>query len=74
MYYFVLDTCEHIKNLTHGTLSRNCKTYEESIDIIDKIYIQTKISTQFFSPVTYDENGGKMNSEFIVLFHQVGKN
>ena len=53
-------------------LDFDCYTQEESIAIIDKVYVQNKISTQFFSPVTYNEQG-IMNSEFKILFHQIGK-
>ena len=72
MYYFAVDTCEHMKSVTGNTLKTECKTQEQSIAIIDKVYIQNKISTQFFSPVTYLLNDNKMNSEFLILFHQIG--
>ena len=74
MYYFAVDTCAHMKEITGGKLTTECKTEEESLAIIDTVFIQNKISTQFFSPLTFHRNDYRMNSEFKILFHQIGKN
>jgi len=59
-WFFVIDSCEHFQNITNNT---DCKTQAETDAILSNLVIETKILTQFFSPVTYGENDSKMSMD-----------
>ena len=61
--FFVLDTCNNIKGATNQDDS-SCKTEDESQAIIEKMYIDTKIQTNFWNSKNFLRNAKNMNSEF----------
>ena len=42
-YFFAVDTCAHMKNVTG--LDLDCYTQDESLALIDRVFIQNKVST-----------------------------
>lgn len=62
-FFFILDTCDHLKGLTGKT---DCKTEAESQAVLEDMYVDTKIGTMFFNPKNYLRNGHVMNAEFTV--------
>ena len=59
-WFFVIDSCEHFQPMTNFT---DCKTQAETDAILSSLVIETKLLTQFFSPVTYNENDSKMSMD-----------
>ena len=55
-YYFVVDTCESIANAI-GSSTEGCKTNQESLDVMNVIAIDWKLSNAFFSADTYVSKG-----------------
>lgn len=60
-FYFVLDTCEHLAKLTGKT---DCVSEAESQAALEKMYVDTKIATQFWNSKNFLRNGHEMNTEF----------
>ena len=60
-FYFVVDTCAHLANLTGVT---DCKSESESQAVLEKMYVYTKIVTQFWNSKNFLRNGHEMNTEF----------
>ena len=56
----IIDTCTNLKNVTGFT---NCAGPDKEKEALEKIHVQVKLSTQFFSPQTY-LNIGYMQSQF----------
>ena len=61
-FFFVLDICEHFKNYTERS---DCKTYNQTMEVINDIKIEVKISHEFFNVKSYVLNGYEMFSEFM---------
>ena len=60
-YFFVLDSCEHLKNVTGFT---DCKPHDEAVAALDTVYVKTKIQTEQWNSKNFLRNGWQMNSVF----------
>ena len=62
VFHFAVDTCEKFKKYTGST---TCKSDEYVLPLVETFVLATKISYQFFSPVTYEENKQEVDNLFI---------
>ena len=69
-FFFVLDFCEHFATYTGRT---DCKTFNESMEVINDIKIEAKISHEFFNVKNFVMNGYTMNSEFMTYSMTLNK-
>ena len=60
-FLFAVNTCAALQAITGKD---NCYTQAESEALLYDFTVNTKVSSQFFSPKTYIDNGERMNSEF----------
>jgi len=60
-FFFVLDTCEHLAQMTGRT---DCKTEAESQAVLEQMYVDTKIQTEFWNTPNFLRSGWQMNSQF----------
>ena len=60
-YFFVLDFCEHFKAYSGRT---DCKSMNETLEVMNQIRIEFKISTQIWNVATYVMNGHEMMNQF----------
>ena len=67
----MLDFCEHFALYTGRT---DCKSYNESLAVMNEIKIESKISHEFFNVKNYIMNGYEMNSEFMTYSMTLNKN
>ena len=58
---FIIDTCTNLKAKSGAT---NCAGQDAEQEVLEKIIVEFKISTKFFSPHAYIENGEQMPSFF----------
>ena len=58
----MLDTCEHLSGVTKKT---DCKTEAESQAVLQEMYVQTKIQTEFWNSKAFLRNGKQMESSFV---------
>lgn len=61
-FFFVVDTCSNFANITKRT---DCKSEAESQNVIDSMYVLTKIQTQFWNTKSYLRNGLHMESQWL---------
>ena len=61
-YFFVIDTCESLETATAQT---DCKPEQESLDILEDMYVEITIQTNFWNSKNFLRNGKEMNSQFV---------
>ena len=61
-FFFVLDTCEHLAQMTGR---KDCKTEDESQAVLEQMYVDTKIQTEFWNSKNFLRSGWQMNSQFV---------
>ena len=60
-FFFIVETCANVAAFTGRT---DCKTEAESQAVIDSMYVQTKIQTQFWNVKNFVRNAQTMNSQW----------
>ena len=61
-FFFVIDTCA---SLATATNAQNCKTEEESQAVLENMYVETKIQSNFWNSKNFLRNGEEMNAQFV---------
>jgi hypothetical protein len=61
-FFFVLDSCNHLAVMTGR---KDCKTEQESQDVLETMYVMTEIQTQFWNSNNFLRNGWEMNSQWV---------
>ena len=59
---FVLDTCAHLDDYTKV---EGCMTEEQSQGVLENMYVDFKVQTNFWNSKNFLRNGKEMNSQFV---------
>ena len=60
-FHFAVDTCDNFKEYTK---SLTCKSNEEALKLMNYVAVVTKISTEFYSAMTYASDDKEVSSIF----------